>query len=134
VPEPHLDLRERLRLAIRVISAYTRVRILLVRRPLPEAVELVKRAPSRRPTVHPPHRLRRAVERTLSPVGIRPRCLFSALTLFRLLCEQGAEPELVIGLLHPSPDHRAHAWIELGGRDVGPHGGRGAHLPVARYS
>jgi hypothetical protein len=64
----------------------------------------------------------------------RPRCLINALVLFRLLREQGEAAILVIGLPEVATDERAHAWVEVDGRDVGPPpGGRGyrelARLP-----
>jgi hypothetical protein len=76
-----------------------------------------------------------AVDKALRIGPFRPRCLVSALVLYRLLHEQGDEPELVIGLpAAAASDHRAHAWIEFDGRDVGPSPGRGRHAPLARYS
>jgi hypothetical protein len=53
--------------------------------------------------------------------------------MFRILREQGDEPVLVIGLPEDAENHIAHAWIELGGRDVGPPPGRGDHQELARY-
>ena len=58
----------------------------------------------------------------------------SALVLYRLLREQGDEPELVIGLPQTAADKDAHAWVELGGVDVGPPPGRGTHEELARFS
>lgn len=40
---------------------------------------------------------------------------------------------LVIGLPEEPVDERAHAWVELEGRDVGPPPGRGNHVELARY-
>jgi hypothetical protein len=54
------------------------------------------------------------------------------LVLFRLLREQGEQAELVIGLLPNAPNQRAHAWVELDGRDVGPPPGRFGHEEMAR--
>ena len=42
--------------------------------------------------------------------------------------------ELVIGLPEQAKDERAHAWVELEGRDVGPPPGRAGHLEMARLS
>ncbi len=78
--------------------------------------------------------LSRAVDRSLRVGGRRPRCLFNALVLFRLLREQGDSPELIIGLAEVPTDERAHAWVELEGRDVGPPPGRSGHRDMARLS
>ena len=52
---------------------------------------------------------------------------------YRLLREQGDEPELVIGLPQTAADKDAHAWVELDGVDVGPPPGRGTHEELARF-
>jgi len=77
--------------------------------------------------------LSRGVSRGLRIGGWQPRCLVRSLVLYRLLRAQGDEADLVIGLpdLAESPD--AHAWIELGGTDVGPAPGRGPHQEMTRY-
>ena len=71
--------------------------------------------------------------RALRVGGRRPTCLMSALVLTDLLRGQGQDAELVIGLPEDARDHRAHAWVELGGNDVGPPPGRGRHAPLARF-
>jgi hypothetical protein len=73
-----------------------------------------------------------AVHKSLRLGNRRPRCLVNALVLFRLLREQGEQAELVIGLLPNAPNQRAHAWVELDGRDVGPPPGRFGHEEMAR--
>jgi hypothetical protein len=57
----------------------------------------------------------------------------SSLVLFHLLRRQGDPAELVIGLPHRPTNRNAHAWVELGGRVVGPPPGRLGHEPLARY-
>jgi hypothetical protein len=89
-------------------------------------------APPRRR--HRPSTLARAVDRSLRIGDHRPRCLINALVLFRLLREQGDDVELVIGLPEEAADERAHAWVELQGRDVGPPPGRAGHEEMARLS
>ena len=74
------------------------------------------------------------MSRSLGLGPIRARCLFTSMVLFRLLRDQGDEPELVIGLPIEPKDKDAHAWVELGGRDVGPPPGRGRHEELARYA
>lgn len=105
----------------------------LARKPLPEFVRDFGRA-SGHAAPHPPGRLSRAVNRSLRLGSRRPRCLVSSLVLYRLLREQGDAPELVIGLPSEARDHAAHAWVELGGRDIGPPPGRDGHSAIARYS
>jgi hypothetical protein len=128
-----MPLRERAALALRVWGAYARVKLATRRRPLPEAVARVAAGAGTSPHRYSPERLSRAVDACLWPVAGRPRCLFSSLTLFRLLTQQGERPDLVIGVEEGARTHRAHAWVELGGRDVGPPPGRGDHEPLGRY-
>ena len=133
MPEPPLGAAQRARLALRVWGTYALVRLVEWRRPLPRVTGRLARAPRRRPAPYPPARLSRAVDRCLWPVGRPPRCLFTSLTLFRLLHAQGEPAVLVIGLGSLPTDERAHAWVELSGIDIGPAPGRGDHQPLARY-
>ena len=71
--------------------------------------------------------------RSLRIGGIRPRCLYNALVLYRLLREQGDQAVLVIGLPPTAANEEAHAWVELSGYDVGPPPGRNGHEPLARF-
>ena len=131
-PAPPLRLGGKLRLAMRVWLTYVRVRVNLRRRPLPAAVRILGQTDGRS-SRHPPRLLSRAVHRSLHLGPLRPRCLTSSLVLYRLLREQGDEPEVVIGLPPEARDHDAHAWVELGSRDIGPPPGRGRHAPFARF-
>jgi hypothetical protein len=133
MPEHPLGTVERLRLAVRVWRAYALVRVVEWRQPLPRVVRRLARPPRRRPAPHSAARLSRAVDQCLWPVGRPPRCLFSSLTLFRLLRAQGELPELVIGLEPRAVSERAHAWVELAGADVGPPPGRGRNEALGRY-
>ena len=106
----------------------------LRREPVPAVVARLRRA-SREPAAGvPPVRLGRIVHRSLGIGPVRARCLFTSMVLFRLLRDQGDEPELVIGLPTEPKDKDAHAWVELHGRDVGPPPGRGHHHELARYA
>jgi hypothetical protein len=106
----------------------------LRREPVPSVVARLRRV-SRAPADGvPPIRLGRIVNRSLGLGPVRARCLFTSMVLFRLLRDQGDEPELVIGLPTEPRDKDAHAWVELGGRDVGPPPGRGRHEELARYT
>lgn len=131
--EQPLGLAGKARLAARVWLAYVRVIRGLRRDPLPAFARRFGAAPVG-PYRHPPALLSLAVHRSLHLGPLRPRCLFGALVLYRLLREQGEPAELVIGLPPEARDHAAHAWVELGGRDVGPPPGRGRHAAMARFS
>src|SRR5215216_7015133 len=122
--DDRLRLGGKVRLAMRVWRTYARVRIGLRRAPLPAFVRELGRTAAA-VDQHPPALLSLAVHRSLHLGPLRPRCLTSALVLYRLLREQGDPAEVVIGLPRDAQDHAAHAWVELGDRDVGPPPGRG---------
>jgi hypothetical protein len=103
------------------------------RYPLPDLVERLQRPSRTRPVSIEPVRLGRIVQRALRFGRFQPRCVFTALILYRLLWEQGDPAQLVIGLPRESRTKDAHAWIELGGVDVGPPPGRGHHEELVRY-
>ena len=130
--EEPLGLAARARLALRIWRCYVRVKVGLRRTPLPALVRELGYGVVR-PGGHPPSLLSRAVYRSLRLGPVRPRCLTSSLVLYRLLREQGDAAEVVIGLPAEARDHAAHAWVELGARDVGPPPGRGGHAPIARF-
>lgn len=128
-----LTVAERIRLATRIWLRFVRVTIAVRREPLPEYVARLARAEPRPSAARRPARtLSRAVDRSLRIGNRRPRCLLNALVLFRLLREQGDEAVLVIGLPVQAADERAHAWVELAGRDVGPPPGSAGHRELAR--
>jgi hypothetical protein len=132
---PRLSLVAKIRLAARIWLRYARVRIAVDREPLPAFVsQLGATAPFRQHAQHAPATLSRAIYRCLRVGRRRPRCVINALVLFRLLREQGEAAELVIGLPEAATDHRAHAWVELAGGDVGPPPGRAGHHEIARFS
>jgi transglutaminase-like putative cysteine protease len=120
-------------LAARIWLIYLRVTALLQRLPLHDVVKVLGRG-----TPHPGSpdlapRYSRAIHRILRFGQRRPRCLPSALVLFRLLRAKNLPAELVIGLPSSPITHTAHAWVELNGRDVGPPPGRQTHEVFARY-
>jgi len=128
-----LTLAQKARLAVRIWRRFVLVVVDLRREPLPALVERLASSNGRPPRErHRPATLSRAVHRSLRIGSRRPRCLLNALVLFRLLREQGEPAELVIGLLPEASDQRAHAWVELRGRDVGPPPGRSGHEEMAR--
>jgi hypothetical protein len=103
------------------------------RYPLPQAVaRLGVASREARPRVEP-RRLGRIVGRVLQIGWWRPRCLFSALVLYRLLREQGDPAEFLIGMPLDRRSKDAHAWVEVGRVDVGPPPGGRGRLPLARY-
>jgi hypothetical protein len=132
VSEPPLSLGAKTGLALRIWSLYPRVLVGLRRQELPAYVARLGTPGGRRAPLSP-DRLSRAVDRSLRVGSRQPRCLVSALVLYRLLREQGDAAELVIGLPETPADKEAHAWVELGGVDVGPPPGRGTHEELARF-
>lgn len=130
--EAPLSLADKAGLALRIWSLYPRVVVALRREQLPAYVARLGARRRRREALSPA-RLSRAVDRSLRLGSRQPRCLVSALVLYRLLREQGDEAELVIGLPETAADKDAHAWVELGGVDVGPPPGKGAHQELARF-
>ena len=80
-----------------------------------------------------PVRLGRAIDRWGRFGPWQPRCIVKALVLHTLLCEQGVAACVVVGLPSKARDHRAHAWVECKGADVGPPPGRMGHAELARY-
>jgi hypothetical protein len=122
-------------LALRVWSRFLLVAWVLRREPLPQAVARLGTASGTSPIRVPDaRRLSRVVQRSLTIGSAQPRCIFQALTLYRLLREQGLPAALVIGLPDDPQDHKAHAWVELDGRDVGPAPGSRGHRELTRYA
>jgi hypothetical protein len=105
----------------------------LRREPLPALAARLGAPPARLAARHPPARLSRAVDRALRIGRHEARCLTGSLVLYRLLREQGDPAELVIGLPPRPEGPTAHAWVELGGRVVGPPPGRAGHVEMVRY-
>jgi Transglutaminase-like superfamily len=132
VSEAPLALRAKAGLALRIWALYPRVVVGLRRERLPAFVARLGDVEGRRSRLSP-DRLSRAVDRSLRLGRRQPRCLVSAAVLYRLLREQGDPVELVVGLPQTPADKEAHAWVELGGRDVGPPPGRGTHQELARF-
>jgi hypothetical protein len=122
----------KVRLALRVWRAYVRVQLGRRRSPLPVFVRELGHTIGQTDAL-PAALLSLAVHRSLQLGPLRPRCLTSSLVLYRLLREQGDDAEVVIGLPLNAKDQAAHAWVELGDRDVGPPPGRGLHEAIARF-
>jgi hypothetical protein len=122
------------RLWLRIVRWYLVVRIRIGREPLPKLATRIGDAGPARGERLAPRQLAWAVDRTLRIGRLRPRCIFNALVLYRLLREQGDAAELVIGLPKNPADKSAHAWVELDGVDVGPPPGRSGHEQMARFA
>jgi Transglutaminase-like superfamily len=133
VSEAPLALRSKAALALRIWALLARVLVGLRREPLPAFVARLGTTGSPRRDHHSAAKLSHAVDRSLRIGSRRPRCLVNALVLYRLLREQDDEAELVIGLPARPTDKDAHAWVELGGVDVGPPPGRAGHEELARF-
>lgn len=128
-----LSLWSKVSLGARIWWTFVTVTAIERRYPLPQAVSrLGVAAPSARFRVEP-RRLGRIVGRVLRIGWWRPRCLFSALVLYRLLQEQGDRAEFVIGMPLDRRSKDAHAWVEVGRVDVGPPPGARGRLALARY-
>jgi hypothetical protein len=130
--------RAKLELGFRIWFWSMVARILLRIRPLPAVVGQLRSASTRDEGrvgagVSEARLLGRRVHRVLNVGPFRARCLVGALVLFRLLRQSAVPTEIVVGLRDPSESHEAHAWVELGGVDVGPPPGRHGHRELARY-
>jgi hypothetical protein len=119
---------------LRIVRWYLVVRVRTGREPLPKLAARIGDVGPARDRRIPPRQLAWAVDRTLHLGRRRPRCIFNALVLYRLLREQGDAAELVIGLPKNPADKSAHAWVELDGVDVGPPPGQNGHEQMARFA
>ncbi|MGH3117190.1 MAG: lasso peptide biosynthesis B2 protein [Gaiellales bacterium] len=128
-----LNVRAKVSLAVRIWFWFLVVHLELRRHPLPRVIARLKTANESRAAIAP-RTLGEIVVRALRVGRYQPRCLISTLVLYRLLAEQGDRGEVVIGLEAEARSKDAHAWIEIGGADVGPPPGRGPHMALARYS
>ena len=128
-----LPRRVKARLIVQVVATFLWVHLALRREPFPRAVERIGAVRPRSNYYVLPSRLGRVVVQVLWWGPLKPRCLFSALVLYRLLRAQGDPAELVIGLPGSAATKDAHAWVEIGGVDVGPPPGRSGHVELTRY-
>ena len=129
-----LPMARRVTLAVRIVACYAQVRRRLAREPLPALAASFGEVPVRSGEPIPARQLGWAIDRTLRIGSHRPRCIFNALVLYRLLREQGDPAVLVIGLPKEAMTKDAHAWVEIDGTDVGPPPGRAGHEEMARFS
>ncbi len=131
--EVTLAVRDKMFLALRIWSSWAVIAWKLRREPLPLLVSSLAQPRGRARVVLPPTRLGRNVHRVLHPGKWGPRCLTQSLVLYRLLQQQGAAAEIVIGLPQQASTKDAHAWVEVQGVDVGPPPGGSGHVELVRY-
>lgn len=114
-----MPLQEKLKLGYEIVGAYALARWRLRRHDLPTAVAAMReRYADRPPAFNDPLaekyaavRLGKAIGRTLSILPLDSRCLVRSLVLAEMLARRGIESRVVIGV-KPSPNFRAHAWVE----------------------
>ncbi len=123
----------KLALALRIWGLFLTTYVAVKRRPLPEVIADFPGSGGATSFRVEPRRLAKIVRQVLRLGPWQARCLWAAMVLYRLLRLQGDRPELVIGLPVEPRDKDAHAWVELGGVDVGPPPGRAGHQEMARY-
>ena len=123
---PHPGLREVcavwglfLLVGAEIFATYARVRVLLARRPLPEALAALRRRAAVRPEVTLEDqvagmRLGFGVSKALAPLPFDSRCLVRSLVLTAMLARRGIDGRLVIGV-DAGTEFAAHAWVEAGG-------------------
>jgi hypothetical protein len=103
----------KLALAREVLGTYARAWLLLRRRPLAEALTML-REPRPGAAKEDPRRLARAVTRTLRVLPSDSRCLISSATLSGLLAHRDMDHVVVLGV-RPGETFTAHAWVEWQG-------------------
>jgi hypothetical protein len=113
--------RQKLRLALEILSSYVRLRRRMRRAKLQVVLEQARR-PLVGAAVVPEEldaqltgvRLGKAVGRTLGALPADSRCLIRSLVLVDMLARRGIEADFVLGV-RAGPDFEAHAWVEKGG-------------------
>lgn len=123
----------KVRLTMRIWLTYLNVRVTLWRGSLPRAVEVLGRGG--RPFSPPidSRRLGAIINKVLKVGPLTPRCLSRSLVLYHLVRQEDASAALLLGLPANPEGHEAHAWVELGGMDIGPPPGGRDHEELARY-
>ena len=114
-----LSRREKARLGVEILGAYSRARWLLWRTDLPATLTAL-RAGGGEPMPDPVEaartgvRLGEAVGKTLRHLPFDARCLMRSLVLTSLLAQRGIESSFVIAV-KPESEFIAHAWVEREG-------------------
>lgn len=118
--EAGFSAREKVTLAIEIVTSYARARWLLWRTDLPTTVSALRAVSTTADAVTPTdprrlgYRLGRAVGRTLRHLPFDSRCLMRSLVLTSILARRRIQSTLVIAVL-PQPHFEAHAWVEQDG-------------------
>ena len=128
-----LSIRRKASVILEVYATLLAVAWAVRTRPLPDVVQKLSRQSGGSSDITDARRLGRIVGRLLKVGPWQPRCLYRALTLYRMVRRRGEAAELVIGLPDRPLDKDAHAWVEIDGRDVGPPPGRTHHEAIVRY-
>jgi hypothetical protein len=111
----------RVRLAAEILASYVRVRWLMARLDLPEAVARLRAGDRNGVGSVNPFHMAGATARVLSLLPTDSRCLMRSLVLVRMLAVRGVASTLVIGV-RTDPDFAAHAWVEWEGAGLLPTG------------
>lgn len=122
-----LSTRERIALALEVLTTYCAVRWAVRGNDLPETVARLRRGAdpgaTTSPDVETGHnpgvRLAYVVSGILRLLPTDSRCLMRSLVLTRLLARRGLPSSLVIGV-SAEPGFAAHAWVEHAGSPLLP--------------
>jgi hypothetical protein len=118
-----------------IVATYGRVRYLLRRSTLPEALAALRRgvdedgAPTAEAMALGRH-LASATVRTIRLLPSDSRCLMRSLVLTGVLARRGVGSTLLLSA-RPGPPLEAHAWVELAGQPLLAPGGPD-HQPIAR--
>jgi len=118
-----LRLSDRIRIAAEIWITYAQVRWLMLRRPIGDVVERLRRGEvagvSATEAVQLGRRLGSPVIRTLGILPWDSRCLMRSLVLLRMMARRGVACQLVIGARTGST-FAAHAWVEHAGEPLLP--------------
>ena len=121
-PVSGLSLPARVRFAGEILVAYVRVRWLMARLELPDAVARLRAGQPRTAGQVNPWHVAGATAKVMSLLPTDSRCLMRSLVLLRLLAVRGVATTLVIGV-KTDPGFAAHAWVEWQGAGLLPTGG-----------
>jgi hypothetical protein len=119
-PDLKFSAGAKLRLGVEILGTYARVRWLVLTKPLPEVVRILREGQQgdRRGELELAAgggwRYALSVVKTLRILPTDKRCLMRSLVLLAVLARRGARTTLVIGV-RSDPDFGAHAWIEHDG-------------------
>ena len=117
--ERGLSRREKARLGLEILRAYSRARWLLWRTDLPATLAALRASAAERATNSAEAGrtgvwLGQAVGKTLRHLPFDSRCLMRSLVLTSLLAQRGIDSSLVIAV-KPESEFIAHAWVEREG-------------------